>query len=209
MTIPENEFMTIEDEMTQVLEHLVELKQEIEQYRSSTQQLQDGTASLDSAGKAMSKQGEKMAVAMTTASTAIETAVQSLKPLGTVEIITAMQAMELRVSNAAEDIAGHLESFGEAATQMKEAASVTHSIPGKVTDQLSGMLEDQISSILNAIGDLDKVRKKETDVLISRIASVEKFVQEFATKSQQQYKQLLEAVEHSAPIGLLRRKKRK
>ena len=167
--MPENEdnsFMSVEGELSRLVSHLETLKQEVQHYQSAAQQLNSGREDIRTAGATVSEQGKSMVDAMTTASSAIESAVHALKPLGTSKITAAMQSMEDRITKTATDIEGQFDTLGRIAKQMAEA-------------------------------------------LDERIAGIERTLQQHDSDNQKRNSELLDAIEHSAPVGVFRKKRTK
>jgi chromosome segregation ATPase len=210
--MPENEdnsFMSVEGELSRLVSHLETLKQEVQHYQSAAQQLNSGREDIRTAGATVSEQGKSMVDAMTTASSAIESAVHALKPLGTSEITAAMRSMEDRITKTATDIEEHFDTLGGAAKQMADAASATQSMPAAVAASVHGSLTAQSTQLMAAISNAQDQNKAQAEALAKRVAGIEQTLQQCVSDNQTRNSELLDAIEHSAPVGVFRKKRTK
>ncbi|MCH2141052.1 MAG: hypothetical protein MK100_08485 [Phycisphaerales bacterium] len=204
-----NSFMSVEEELTRLVSHLETLKQEVEQYQYATQQLNSGREALGTVGATVSEQGKSMVDAMSTAASAIESAVHALKPLGTSEITAAMQSMEDRITKTATNIEGHFDTLGGATKQITDAASAAQSMPAAVTASVTESLTAQSTQLMAAISNGQDQNKAHAEALAKRIAGIERTLQQCESDNQTRNSELLDAIEHSAPVGVFRKKRTK
>ena len=209
MPVNENdEFMSVEDELSKVLDHLSALKQEEDKYESAALQLDSGQEALVETGGKFNEQCGKVTGLLAAVTEQLQAAVVALRPLGTEDIAAAMQEMEDRVEKLARDVEGQLDSVHGAAVQISESAAATLAMPSQVTEGITEVLAAQSSQVLKSVSDVNDQSVTQSEALTKRVESLERLIHECRKETKDQADRLLEAIEHSAPIGIFRKKKK-
>ena len=208
--MPESEvpdFLSIESELTRLLEQLNTLKLEAQEYKSAAQQLSNAREALTDIGKQISDQGDKLTLAGDQVVAALNGAVQALKPLGTGEIRADLQSMKSHLGETTENIVNRVKDVQSAATQIADSAAATMSMAGKITATVNDALTDHRSEFTKLLTDADDNSTRRDEGLASIIKGIDKRLEEVEQKSHAQTKELLDAIEHSSPVRPFRKKR--
>lgn len=234
MTNPDDPFGQFEDEATKLLDHMTALEEQMVEYKDSALQLGKAHDSLAEIGTQIANHGESITTAGTQAVESMSVAAAALQPLGTAEVKADLQTMQAHFDEARMEIGGRIDVVQAAARDMAEAAARVDAVQERITSAMAEVMEANSSRIsarfqeqdmqlaaiataLNAntsrlegrLAEQDELTLKQAKALAAMIDAIGKRLQAVEAAHHAKSEELLDAVEHSAPIGLLRKKRAK
>jgi chromosome segregation ATPase len=209
MTSPDDPFGQFEDEATKLLDHMTALEGQMVQYKDSADQLGKAHESLAEIGSQIARHGDSITTAGTQAVESMTSAAAALKPLGTAEVKADLQTMQEHFDAARKEIGSQIDSVQTAAREMSEAAARVDAVQEKITASMTAALEAHSSRIQARLVEQDDLALKQASTLAAIIDSLEIRLQAVEAANQAQAEALMDAIEHSAPIGLFRKKRDK
>ncbi len=198
-------FGNLESELANLLNHLTSLKTEVESYKTATTTLQSNR-------DALQDNGARLVAAAEEGIKALQAATNSLQPLGTTEIKSDLIAMQAHIDSAIEKIAESTHDMRESTKRISDAASTVLEIPEAIQGKILGAIESNATQILSAIQETASDGRtyitQASGQIADQISSLDSRVQALEGKIDSHHAAVLDAVEHSSPISVIRKKRK-
>lgn len=203
MTNEENEFGVIEIELNRLLDGAKTLKDNIQQYATSSEQLTSGKEAFTSGADALTDQ-------LATAGKQLSEAANQLQPIGTTQIIDALNKLESNLVSIATEIENSLARLSTAASSVELVGEKLKTTTSSLEDNINA-LEQNIKTLAltqtNVLLDFMKNFLEHVDSKFEKFEENTSLSDKSNNDSQRlRHKELLEAIELSAPKGLFRKK---
>lgn len=143
------QFLKMETELRSVLSALEGLKSETDAQKSQRDQLESSTQAIEATGEQIEKQVESYASLMSDVSKSLQSAVDALKPIGTVEVSNALEAMRKDFADACSHIEKHVEELSGSSRSVEQSVRKAEDFSSQLPAALDRN-KAEISDMVNA-----------------------------------------------------------
>ena len=143
------QFLKMETELRSVLSALEGLKSETTAQKAQRDQLETSTQAIEATGEQIEKQVESYASLMGEVFKKLQSAVDALKPIGTVEVSNALESMRKDFGDACSHIEKHVEQLSRSSRSVEQSVKKAEDFSSQLPAALDRN-KAEISDIVNA-----------------------------------------------------------